>query len=370
MADILIVDDIAENLQVLQLILKSGLHSIRAATSAKVALKLVKKKQPDLIITDIQMPIMTGIELCRILKKDDEFKYIPIIFVSAQTDTDNIVKALEAGGVDYLTKPFQPTEITARVNTQLKLIKAQTLRVNQELSQVMSQMVIGIAHEINTPLGTSITAVSLLLDVMNSVRDKLEQQTLSASQLELAITNSQQSLSLCQRNLNRVAEFVDLLNNISKAKGPLQATEKNIKTTINDIISVAKNHCKGLTIDITFDISKECFNLDIEMLSLILNNLIQDSYIHGQISEQAHICIVFTEKEKSLEIHYTDHGIGLQDISVEQYLKPFFTSKRGNNRHVGLSAPMVAYAVTGALNGHFKVNSSDNGIEWFIDIPQ
>jgi len=121
LADILIVDDTIENLQLLSNILKEAGYKVRPATSGKLALKAVETKQPDLILLDIKMPEMDGYEVCSILKGNAETKDIPVLFISALDDINDKLKAFQVGGLDYITKPFQFEEVKARVSTHLQL---------------------------------------------------------------------------------------------------------------------------------------------------------------------------------------------------------------------------------------------------------
>lgn len=121
---VLIVDDVPKNLQVLGNILRKQEYNIAAATSGKQALDLVKNIQPDLILLDIMMPDIDGFEVCKKLKESTESKDIPVIFLTAKTGTDDIVKGFEVGAVDYLTKPFNSAELLARANTHIELKKA------------------------------------------------------------------------------------------------------------------------------------------------------------------------------------------------------------------------------------------------------
>lgn len=119
--NILIVDDTPMNLTVLQEILTAQGYRIRSALSGGIALKLVHADPPDLILLDIVMPEMDGYEVCRILKSQELTGQIPIIFNSALTEVEDIVKAFQVGGVDYITKPFKAAEVLARVSTHLEL---------------------------------------------------------------------------------------------------------------------------------------------------------------------------------------------------------------------------------------------------------
>ncbi len=119
-AFILLVDDNLKNLQVLGNLLE-GTYGTAAAENGVEALEFLKKRMPDLILLDIMMPGMGGFEVCKRLKAAPETRDIPIIFLSAKTETQNIVKGFEVGGVDYITKPFQIPELLARVHTHVDL---------------------------------------------------------------------------------------------------------------------------------------------------------------------------------------------------------------------------------------------------------
>lgn len=117
---LLLVDDTPENLQVLGTLLE-GRCRTAVATNGMDALNFISKKQPDLILLDIMMPDMNGFEVCKKLKQDPGTQDIPIIFLSARTETDDIVKGLRLGAVDYITKPFSKEELIVRINNHLQL---------------------------------------------------------------------------------------------------------------------------------------------------------------------------------------------------------------------------------------------------------
>lgn len=118
---ILIVDDNVKNIQILANILKGENYNIEFATSAKETLKWIEKADFDLILLDVMMPEMDGFELCQKIKKDFKSKEIPIIFLTAKADLEDILKGFEIGAVDYLTKPFNSLELFARIRNHLEL---------------------------------------------------------------------------------------------------------------------------------------------------------------------------------------------------------------------------------------------------------
>lgn len=124
-ADILIVDDKPENLRLLATMLSSRGYEIRTAISGKLCLRAAKAIVPDLILLDINMPEMSGYEVCQHLKKETLTKNVPIIFLSALSESLDKVKAFQSGGNDYVSKPFQVEEVCVRIANQLKISSLQ-----------------------------------------------------------------------------------------------------------------------------------------------------------------------------------------------------------------------------------------------------
>ena len=118
---ILIVDDIGENLQVLGNILSKEGFDTSFALDGKQALSIIEDTLPDLILLDISMPIMDGFEVCGILKRGERTRNIPIIFLTAKTEIDNMVHGFSLGADDYVTKPFNTLELLARVRAHVEL---------------------------------------------------------------------------------------------------------------------------------------------------------------------------------------------------------------------------------------------------------
>ncbi len=123
--NVLIVDDSPENLDVLTAILDGKGYALRPVTSGRAALRSIRTFTPDIILLDIVMSDMDGIELCGRIKSNRLLKDIPVIFISARHEALEKVQAFAVGGVDYVTKPFQPEEVIARVDTHLKLRRLQ-----------------------------------------------------------------------------------------------------------------------------------------------------------------------------------------------------------------------------------------------------
>jgi putative two-component system response regulator len=146
--NIMIVDDTPENLQVLSAMLQRKGYTISAFPRGKMALAAAMRKLPDLVLLDINMPEMNGYEVCESFKSRPNLRDIPIIFISALNDTDDKVRALKCGGVDYISKPFQMEEVYARVDAHLQLHNSQ--KVMQQFNEQLKAKVAKQIEEINS----------------------------------------------------------------------------------------------------------------------------------------------------------------------------------------------------------------------------
>ncbi|MFC1878035.1 sigma 54-interacting transcriptional regulator [Thermodesulfobacteriota bacterium] len=124
-ANVFIVDDLPENLDFLRKVLRDKGYAVKAFPNGKMALMAAESSLPDLFVLDIKMPEMDGFEVCRRLKGKEAFKDIPVIFVSALSETEDKMRAFQEGGVDYITKPFQIEEVCARIKTHLRVRRYQ-----------------------------------------------------------------------------------------------------------------------------------------------------------------------------------------------------------------------------------------------------
>ena len=144
---IMIVDDTPANLMLVQEILQAQGYRVLAFPRGNMAINAAAKNPPDLILLDIMMPDMNGFEVCKILKTDETLREIPVLFISALSDTADKVRAFCAGGVDYITKPFQLEEVQARVATHLRLrrLQLELEKHNLHLAELVKEKVLEIS---------------------------------------------------------------------------------------------------------------------------------------------------------------------------------------------------------------------------------
>jgi CheY-like chemotaxis protein len=142
--NILIVDDFIENLHFLNDLLTKQGYKVRSVTNGTMALRTVRNNPPDVILLDIKMPDIDGYQVCSTLKANEETSDIPVIFLSALNEVFDKVKAFKVGGVDYITKPFQPKEVLARIQTHLTLQQQkyelqQQIEKHQQTAEILYQ---------------------------------------------------------------------------------------------------------------------------------------------------------------------------------------------------------------------------------------
>ncbi|WP_415398382.1 HD domain-containing phosphohydrolase [Sulfurimonas sp. CS5] len=174
--NILIVDDVSDNIKVAMNILKENNYNFSFAVNGTQALEIVKTKDFDLILLDIMMPDINGFDVIKTLKNDFITKKIPIIFLTAKADIDSITNGFELGAVDYITKPFHPSELISRVSTHLELYRAKKI-----LEQNNLNLNVKIKHNENRLLTeleeTQRDIIYMLTELMESSIDETGEHT-------------------------------------------------------------------------------------------------------------------------------------------------------------------------------------------------
>ena len=213
MKRILVVDDLPENVFMLQDRLENEGYEVVTAYDGKTGIAKATSDMPDLILLDVMMPGMTGIEVCKALKQDPSTADIPIIIVTAKSGADDTREGLEAGAFDYIKKPFEKVEMLARINSALKLSEAHKLVVEAEKRSMYAATVLTTNHKIKQPL----TLISLS---SAAIKRELNKEQISRD----AILNR---LNYIETAVN---EITNILNQLNAIKKPLTSDyAKNVK---------------------------------------------------------------------------------------------------------------------------------------------
>ena len=229
-ASVLIVDDTIDTLRLLSDLLSEQGYDVRAVTNGRQALQAVERDPPDLILLDVGLPEMDGYEVCRQLRASERSQDVPVIFITALADTADKVRAFEAGGVDYVTKPFQVEEVLARVKAHVALRRAQAGLADsfarlRALEQLRDDMVHLVIHDMRSPLA------SLLMD--------LRFLTGSAGAL------SEDGRAALQSALNAVREMTAMASDVLDVSR-LEACSMPIERAVWDLTQMARDVCSAL----------------------------------------------------------------------------------------------------------------------------
>ena len=166
---VLVIDDQPINVQLLKRKLEREGLQVIAAYNGSEGLALIKREKPDLVLLDVMMPDMDGIEVCQRMQADEETRHIPVIFITARTTKESKLEGLGVGAVDYITKPIDLDETLARVQTQLRFvtINREMIDLQRRLEESRRAATIGavtegIAHNLNNLLGVAIGYIDLI----------------------------------------------------------------------------------------------------------------------------------------------------------------------------------------------------------------
>ncbi|MBK8397960.1 MAG: hybrid sensor histidine kinase/response regulator [Leptospiraceae bacterium] len=342
---ILIVDDIGENLQVLGNILSKEGYDTSFALDGKQALSAIDKFLPDLILLDISMPIMDGFEVCKILKQEERTKNIPIIFLTAKTEIDNVIHGFSLGADDYVMKPFNSLELLARVRSHVDLKKSKDLILeqNNQLNDVVSQLSLKneelklvvaakdkffsiIAHDLKGPVGN----LNSFLNFMTEQSDKISKE------------NFQKNLHLLQTSSQNIKDLLENLLTWARAqRGDIEYNPDNydILNLVNSNIHLLESSAINKSVSIINKI-QNCMNgfFDYNMINTVFRNLLSNSIkytkFHGTIT------IMAIELEKEIEISIQDTGVGMSKTIAEDLfridVKHFSTSGTNGEKGTGL----------------------------------
>ncbi len=307
---VLIVDDTKENLQVLGNILRENKYKIVLANNGSEALAIVAKRLPDLILLDIMMPDMDGFEVCSRLKADERTMHIPVIFLTAKTETEDIVRGFKLGGIDYITKPFKHEELLIRVKTHVALKKARDLIVEQNeklelLNKEKNNFLSIAAHDLKNPI-TAIKGFSKIIEDENTT---LSQEELIDFSKEIRVT--------AESMFQIVVDLLDI-NAIEEGKINFSIEPFNIDDFIKSKIDNYKLRAaeKSITINFINNTGNSIVNADSNKVGQVFENLLSNALKFSPFNKNIWIKsekITLGDGREFIEISVKDEGPGLTE---------------------------------------------------------
>jgi len=379
---ILIVDDTPENIDILVDLLEDFEKQI--AINGVDALETAwEGDPPDLILLDIMMPEMDGYEVCEKLRANEKTKNIPIIFLTAKTEKDDIVKGFEVGGQDYITKPFDARELMERVKTQLELksqreilknmnvvleekVQERTAELKESnknldkankqlltLDEAKNQFLMLISHEIRTPLNGIVGSAYFLNDMIDDpdLRDFLDMLKESVDRLD---------------KFSKTALEITQMQTVGK---DLKKVSININTVIEKIVEAAISNAneRQLTISTTYSEKDEIFGIEnyfTRTIEELIGNAIKFSH------ENTNIKITTYVEDGKLKFSVSDTGEVIPQEKINEIIKPFGLGKDHYDKNVGLGLTYVQTFLD-INNASMEIKSSveKTEITLIFDIP-
>jgi putative two-component system response regulator len=238
---VLIVDDAPENLRLLAAVLKRGGLVPRPVTSGRLAIEAAVADPPDLVLLDIRMPEMSGVDVCRWFKQDERLRSIPIIFISGLPGTDDKVEAFRVGAIDYVSKPFQEQEVLARIKTHLRLRRLQV-----ELMSHTLQLEQRIAQQVKVVTASQLATIFALAKLAEARDDDTGQHIERVQTFSRVLAAQMREMRVHVEQLTTV--FIDdlyqtaSLHDIGKVGVPDSVLQKPGKLTAEEFAEM-KKHC-------------------------------------------------------------------------------------------------------------------------------
>ncbi len=359
-ATIMVVDDVPANLKLLESMLQAQNYRVVAFPKGALALKAAHKNPPDLILLDINMPEMDGYEVCERLKEDERLKDIPVLFISALSETLDKVKAFNAGGVDYVTKPFQFEEVHARVETHLELyLKKHELQDAydklKELETMRDNLVHMIVHDMRTPL--------------QGISGFLELAQLSPLPEKV---NGYINVSLDSANV--LLDMVTSLLDVSKMESG-QMTPDLSPNDIGVILMEIYQKFDLIKGQRTMLVSKPdeavIVPCDSSLIQRVVQNLVSNAFKFTD-KEDGAIELSIEPKEKTVRVSISDNGDGISEEHQKNIFDKFYqveARKQGKAHSTGLGLTFCKLAVE-AHGGNIGVNSKPHhGTTFWFELP-
>ena len=360
MKKIFIVDDVAANLYLAKKALEGTYHAY-TITSAAMMFKLTEKIVPDLILLDVDMPDIDGFETIQILKTDDRFKSIPVIFLTGKNDVESELRGFELGALDFIYKPFTEPVLLKRIESHLQMDELfKTIQhKNEDLLKIQEAKdnILGmISHDLKNYMTITQSACDLLVEKYQELTDN--------KYVKMINDASNKAIDMLRDIL--VMNKIDIH----------QSTLPLVKQDINEIVVASLENLKIMSkykkINICNEISSQPLLCMIhnERINRVLDNL----YINAiKFSNQGGDVKIITKSDDNFaQIHVIDSGIGMDEAIISQLFKQYSKSGRvgtSGESTTGLGLYIVKQIID-QHNGSIHVNSEvGKGSEFIIKIP-
>ena len=333
---ILAVDDIATNIMLLKAVLSRAKYKIVTASGGFEALEKVAAVNPDLILLDIMMPDLDGYEVLQRLKADPAHEDIPVIFLTALHNPEDIVKGFKFGASDYISKPFNHEELITRVAHHIYLAAAQRtiLQQRDELQatvEARDKMYSVIAHDLRSPIGTLKMVFNMLS--INLSADQIGED--SFEMISMGNNNTENTFMLLDNLLKWTKSQTGRMNTVFQEVDISEVVL--FASKMSDVMAQVKN------IEVEYDIPEPItVSCDVDMVKTIMRNLMSNAIKYSQ--EGGKIVVSVRETPTHAAISVRDNGIGIKEEDIAKLLNPethYTTYGTKNEEGSGLGLQLV-----------------------------
>ena len=367
-------------------------YTVLQAEDGLQGLELLAAHHPDLILVDLRMPRMDGLQV--LAKVQEVAPEIPIMVVSGAGDIRDVVEALRRGAWDYLVKPIQDMNILlhsvqnclerARLQAQNreyqqsleesldKLHRTQKEMIHSAKMAALGDLVAGVAHEVNTPIGVSVTAASFLAERTRQIRELYQNGEMKRSDLERYLSLAEESSASVLSNLERAAELVQSFKKVAADQSSEEKRAFEMRNYLEQILVSLRPQFKRTPHRVHMD-CPEGLMLDSYpgAIMQIMTNLIMNSLIHGFADGLPGEIFVSVEPAgDNVVLAYRDTGVGMAQEQKERIYDPFYTTTRGSGG-TGLGMNIVYNLVTQTLKGSILLETSPGqGAIFILTLPR
>jgi two-component system, sensor histidine kinase and response regulator len=358
LGNILAVDDTAENLRLLSNMLGEKGYHVRPVTSGRHALQAAERVIPDLILLDINMPELDGFEVCRQFKAIEALRDVPVIFLTALTDTAQKLKAFSVGGVDYITKPFQIDEVLARVQVHIALRRARAELVSnydklKGLEKTRDNLVHMIVHDMRSPLAVIMGNIELVRMFSENALPAPASEA-----LEVAMTGAK-SLT------NMTNDLLDV-SRMEEGKLTLKVENCDLSALATDVARnlAAMEPGRAIAMEAPAPVMASC---DAAIMRRILQNLVSNAIKHTPSGSA--VRVEARDEGSRIRVSVIDNGNGVPVEAREKIFEKFGTVDTRKNRKyhsAGLGLAFCKLAIQ-AHGGRIGIDSNQpcGSIFWF-----
>ncbi|MBI5016864.1 MAG: response regulator [Deltaproteobacteria bacterium] len=321
---ILVVDDNPDNVELLTKRLRAAGYRTAEAYDGEQALVTVAEEEPELVILDVMMPKLDGFEVCRRLKMAERTRYLPIIMLTAKREVPDKIKGLDTGADDYVTKPFNPQELMARVKSLLALRSSHEKRVTAEKLGALGQMAEGVAHEVRNPMvtiGGFARRIREKLPPGDPLRDYADHIIKEVERLETMV--------------EEIVRFKTLL--IS----PYETVD--LRALSDEVLAGRARALEDAGVEVVrhYDPQVPVIEADGGNLRVALDNVVQNAV--EAMEPGGRLTVEITAEGEWVRLEFADTGRGIPKSAIPSVFDPFYTSKMAG---AGMGLTMVHRIVT------------------------